>query len=172
MERFDIYNADGVRTGRTADRGTKCADGEFYLGVHIYICDSKGRFLLQKRAAGKSFLADSWEIHMGHVMAGEGSLEAARREIAEELGADIPPESFSHVTQFVWSEINHLIDIFFVKADLDISSLTLQESEVSDVKWISADEMKAFVPEMYYRPERYREIVLEFINLGCKKADE
>ena len=164
MERFDCYTPDGFRTGRTAVKGTPCKGNDYYLGVHIYLYDSNGRFLLQKRAEDKEFLPGGWEIHMGHVIAGESGLEAARREISEELGVLFPPDRFLHIARFVWNEYHHLIDIFFLKADLEPGSLHLQKEEVSGVKWVSKEEMLSFIRGMEYRPAGYREAVLHYME--------
>ena len=164
METFDIYTADGMRTGRTAPKGTLCGEGEYYLGAHMYLYNSQGRFLLQKRAETKAIMPGEWEIHMGHAAAGENGLDTARRELAEEIGVVVPAEDFVHVARFVWRRYHHLIDVFFCRADPELSELTLQEEEVSAVKWISREEMIAFVEALEDKPVGYREAVLEYLR--------
>ncbi len=164
MEFYDIYTADGQLTGRAARKGTPCTGGDYYLGVHVYLYDSNGRFLLQKRASDKAFLPGGWEVHMGHVMAGETALQAARRETAEELGVCLPSERFIPVARFVWNELHHLVDIFFAKADLDAAQLHLQTRELTEAKWISKAEMVDFIQRMTYRPAEYRMIVRQHIE--------
>ncbi len=163
-ELFDVYTADGMRTGRTAVKGTDCTGDDYCLGVHMYLYDSQGRFLLQRRAETRPVMPGVWETHMGHAAVGETGLDAARRELREELGADVPPDSFVPVSRFVWKEFHSLLDIFFVKADLDAAELTLQETEVAEVKWVSKEEMAEFVAAMEYRPAEYRETVLRYMR--------
>lgn len=162
METFDIYTADGLRAGRTAPKGAPCREGEFYLGAHMYLYDSQGRFLLQKRAETKSIMPGEWQIHMGHAKAGESGLDAARRELAEEIGVTVPSERFVHVARFVWRRYHHLIDVFFCRADPE--GFVLQREEVSAVKWISKGEMMAFVEALEDKPVGYREAVLEYLR--------
>ena len=164
MEFFDIYTAGGQRTGRTAPKGTVCTSGDYFLGVHIYIYDSRGRFLLQQRAENKSFRPGEWDIHMGHAMTGETSLEAACRELEEELGVGFTPEQMIHVARTVWKQNNSLVDIYFIQADLDETRLHLQKEEVISAKWVKKEEMISFIRAMSsYRPEHYRQIVLQYI---------
>jgi len=86
MEHFDILYEDGSLSGKKAKKGESLKQGQYYLGAHAYIHNSKGGFLLQQRSETKDFLPGGWDIHMGHVMAGETSEEAIIREIHEELG--------------------------------------------------------------------------------------
>jgi 8-oxo-dGTP diphosphatase len=82
MEYFDILNEEGIKNGEIAPKGEQLSNGQYYLAVHAYIHNSKGDFLLQKRSETKEFLPGAWDIHMGHVMAGETSETAIIREIS------------------------------------------------------------------------------------------
>lgn len=55
MEYFDILNKDGSVSGKTALKGELMANDQYYLGVHAYIHNSKGEFLLQKGLKQKIF---------------------------------------------------------------------------------------------------------------------
>ncbi len=165
MEYFDIYTADGCRTGKTAAKGTPCGDGEYYLGVHIYLYDSQGRFLLQRRSLSKKFLPGAWETHLGHAEAGESSTDTAIREISEELSVRLHPEDLTHILRLVWNEEHHIIDVFFCRTEnIEISRLHWQKEEVMDVKWVSKEEILDFIHDMDYRPIEYREAVLQYIK--------
>lgn len=171
MERFDILDINGERTGRTALKGTALRTGEYYLGVHVYVYRTPDIFLLQQRALDKKFLPGGWDIHMGHVIAGESSSQAAVREIQEELGVDVRMANFRHAHRFLWEEYHHMVDIYFLKLDKMISELHLQASEVIDVKFVSRSEMIELVTKMYYRPQEYRYMVLEEIEkLGSTQS--
>lgn len=55
--------------------------------IHILVSDEKGRLLLQKRSMKKDVAPGKWDTSVGgHVNPGEDILEAARRELKEELG--------------------------------------------------------------------------------------
>ena len=68
-----------------------------------------GDFLLQKRSKTKDLLQGGWDIHMGHVIAGETSETAIIREIHEELGIKI--EDVTFIKRITWEKHNHFIDI-------------------------------------------------------------
>lgn len=162
MEYFDILNRDGSKSDKIAPKDAPLEKGQYDLGVHAYIHNSKGDFLIQKRSKTKEFLPGEWDIHMGHVIAGEDSETAIAREIHEELGIKI--DNITFIKRILWEKYQHFIDIYVVNKDIDIRDLTLQESEVDDVKYISRDEMIKLIRSMDYRPEEYRNTVEEYVK--------
>jgi len=164
MEKFDILDKNGELTGEIADKGTDLKDGQYYLGVHAYIYNSSNEFLLQQRAFDKDFLPGEWDIHLGHVIAGETSKDGMIREIEEELGLVFPSNKIRFVKRIFWEIYNHIIDIYFLNIDFNIDELSLQANEVIGAKTVSKEYMLSLVSDMYYRPEEYREIVMNEIN--------
>ena len=169
-ELLDLFTGDGRPTGLTMERGGEKKPGYFTLGMHAFVYDSRGRFLLQKRAQGKGFRPGQWETHMGHALAGESSFDCALRELREELGVSLPPDSFVKVYRWVEAGARMLTDLYFVRADLDESSLTLQKDEVIGVQWVSKTEMLDFVRDMDYRPDSYKNVVAQYIQDCIEEA--
>ena len=162
-ELHDLYTRDGRFTGDTVERGGD--KGQFFtMGVHAFIYDGKGRFLLQKRAEDKHFRPGQWEVTMGHVLAGEAAAECVLREVKEELGVQLPLEGLTKVYRWVDVPDQMLTDVFFIRADLDVSTLSLQMSEVTGAQWVTKAEMLEFVAKMDYRPESYKSVVSEYIR--------
>ena len=90
MERWDIYDKNKVRTGRTMERNhVKLADDEYHLTVLGVIRRPDGRFLITKRVMTKAWAPGWWEVSGGAAQAGEESEEAVRREVLEETGLDV-----------------------------------------------------------------------------------
>lgn len=161
MEHFDILNIDGSISGLKARKGEELSTGQYYLGVHASIYNSDGKFLLQQRSRNKEFLPLGWDIHMGHVVAGESSEQAIRREILEEIGIDV--DNVNCIDRVIWEIHNHMIDIYTIHQDIHLEDIILQESEVEAVKYVSKDEMLDLIDKMDYRPLEYREKVKEFV---------
>jgi len=62
-----------------------------HRSVHILIFNSKGDLYLQKRSTIKDQYPEHWDTSAaGHTDPGESQLEAAQRELQEELGLDVP----------------------------------------------------------------------------------
>lgn len=49
MELWDLYDSERNPLGRTHVRGEAFAEGEYYVCVEVWIRNSKGEFLIQKR---------------------------------------------------------------------------------------------------------------------------
>ena len=159
MEQFDILNQKGEPTGFVADKGTALKDGQYYLGVHAYIFNFQNEFLLQQRALDKEFLPGGWDIHMGHIVAGETSKEGIVREIQEEIGLHFPYQDVRFVGRVIWEFCHHMVDIYFLQADYKIDELCLQKEEVIGAKSVTATDMLTLVSNMDYRSLEYRQIV-------------
>ena len=164
VEQFDILDINGNPTGKTADKGTQLNDGQYYLGIHIYIYNSSFEFLLQQRSHNKEFLPGGWDVLLEHVIAGETSLEGALRGIKEEIGLTFLTNNIHYAGKFVWDTYHHIIDVYFLKTDVNINDLTLQPTEVINAKMVSSDEMLNHVKNMEYRPLEYRKFIEFEIN--------
>jgi isopentenyl-diphosphate delta-isomerase type 1 len=61
-----------------------------HRSVHIFIFNSQGELYLQKRSPRKDQYPDHWDSSAaGHTDPGESPLEAAKRELMEELGLEV-----------------------------------------------------------------------------------
>lgn len=89
-DRLSIVDDDDRVIG-SATRREIHLNGMKHRSVHIVVVNSRGRILLQKRSAKKDSHPGFWDISVGgHVDVGEEYDDAARREIAEELGIEAP----------------------------------------------------------------------------------
>ena len=158
-ERFDILDINGEPTGLTAEKGAELRDGQYYLGVHVYIHNPRGEFLLQQRSFDKAFLPGGWDVLLEHVIAGETSEEGAARGIHEEIGLRFQNGGLNFAGRFKWESYHHLIDVYFLKADFQLEELTVNGGEVIGVKLVSAEDMLKIVDNMDYRPVEYRQMI-------------
>ena len=139
VEKWDILDEYGHKTGRTTFRGrVNLKPGEYHLVVHIWVLSSKGEFLLQRRSDTKRLMPGEWAATGGAAIAGEDSFTAARRELFEELGITADSIDFMKLCRF--KRRNSLLDAWVITYDTDISDLSLQKSEVAEVKWVKRDD--------------------------------
>ena len=90
MERWDIYTADRVKTGRTWPRGTELKDGDYHLVVHVCLFNEQGQMLIQQRQPFKEGWPNMWDLSVGgSATTGDTSQTAAERELFEELGLSL-----------------------------------------------------------------------------------
>ena len=86
-EQIDILKADGTPAGYSRGRTEVHAKGLWHRTVHIWAFDSKGRILFQLRSRVKENNPGLFDTSCaGHISAGDSSVNAAVRELREELG--------------------------------------------------------------------------------------
>ena len=139
-ELWDIYDAEGRKTGRVQRRGDPFAEGDKHLCVHIWIKNSRGEYLLTKRAPEKS-MAGLWECTGGSALLGEDSLTAALREVREETGLLLDPEAGELLFQF--SGDHYLCDTWLFKREVDLDEIILRPGETCDKRLADADAIRA-----------------------------
>ena len=140
MELLDVYDENGHVTGKIVKRGSP--DEVFNEGEHIavaivFIENSKGEFLIQK-------LPDNtYSSTGGHVNQGEKPDNTIIREIKEELGLDV---SFDELISLGFRLVDFPVRfLYYLKKDIDIDKLKLQESEVKDVSFMTKEEIKNLI---------------------------
>ena len=86
MERWDIYDKNKQRTGRTMARNDWCLkDDEYHLTVLGVVARPDKRFLITKRVMTKHWAPGWWEVSGGAVLAGEDSGSGVRSAVAAGL---------------------------------------------------------------------------------------
>ncbi len=156
MEIIDLYNGKREKLNKTCLRTEEPEDGEYKLSVHIWFLNSNGELLIQKRNENLKRNPGKWAFTGGAVDSKETSMDGAIREAKEELGIDINTNKIELLLSF--KRERGFVDVWLVKDDFDISDLTLQKSEVSEIKWISIKELKHLIDseqfvksvELYY----------------------
>ena len=141
MEVLDIYNERHERTGRSICRGEALAEGERLLVAHVCVMNGKNQLLAQKRQLTKPHYSGCWDLSAGgFALTGEEAREAAARELREELGLDLPPESLRFLFTEPFSYV--LDDYFLARAEVDPAGLTLEAEEVAEARCFSLEEVK------------------------------
>ena len=148
QETFDILDAKGRYTGKTATRDERHQSGHWHKAVAIFIINSKNQVLLQKRSDSKKLWPGMWDVSAGgHVLAGEFGFQAVMRECEEELGLKLDKNDITFIGATTSTNLkgdvinNHFNEYYIVHKDLNPSTLKLQTEEVSEVEWIDRDEI-------------------------------
>ena len=139
-EYTDLYDENKNLTGEKLfrEKGTKLIvpKGRYSVVVLVFIENSKGEFLFQMTSKRKK---NVWATTGGHVKSGQTSKEAVIEEIKEELGIDINEDEVKLFKTYKYDDA--FKDVFYIKKDIDINSLTYQEDEVEYVKYLTKDEI-------------------------------
>ena len=108
--------------------------------VAAAMIDRDGRVLLQRRPADKA-MAGLWEFPGGKVEPGERPEDALTRELAEELGVEVDPESARPAT-FVSGSVpdRHLLLLLYL---VDRWRGEPRALEADGLAWVRPAEMRA-----------------------------
>ena len=173
MELIDIVDENNNLTGKVADRKIIHQEGLWHRHVGAWLMNEKGELLLQKRSTKKLRNANKWSRTGGHVDAGEDPLHAVQRETKEEIGVNIPSDKWEllAINKYCKKDDNnhHFIYSFFAKVNYKIEDYTIDEEEVSDVKYVSIEEMEKIrenkdINYTFTSYNRFEEIINELKN--------
>ena len=160
-ELWDLYDRYKDLTGETWERGSHEAipRGRYHLIVSIWTMTPEGRILITRRHNDKSF-GGMWENTGGAVIAGESSLQAAYRELSEEIGLKPGRRELIYLGD-LWHP-GSIVDTYMYVTDVDVGSLKLQEEEVVDARLATSADIEAIhsagnmVPSVYKTFQCYR----------------
>lgn len=145
-EYWDLYDEERRPLGRTVMRGSMaCAAGEYHVAVMIMTMNGRGQLLCTLRSPDKSKYPNLWELTAGSVLAGEDSPTAARRELFEETGI-LAGEGELRFVRTV-KENTAFIDCYFLRRDVDIADIRLQEGETVNAKWVGKAELENMIAQ-------------------------
>lgn len=163
-EYWDIYDANGEKTGKVIGSGDPIPEGAYHLAVAVWIGDSQGRWLISQRSPETSN-GGVWQCTEGGVVAGEDSLTGALREVQEELGVSLKPENGVLWHRYVWPHADSKGMIHYhtwvFRQDVPLERVTLRPGETCDAKWATSEEIRAMVREGTFVPYDYLDRLFE-----------
>ncbi len=168
-ELIDILDEDGNKTGRIETRTQVHEKGLWHRIIVVSIIDKNGHLLMQQRSLNKDSNPGKWDVSVaGHVSSGQTSIEAAVREVSEELGIKIDKKELKYILTYKNSRQikenymdKQIYDCYIVnKQEIDIKNIKIQESEVEQVKLCELSEFNKLVQDkkVMNREELYNEI--------------
>ena len=147
MELWDLLDKDRTPLGKTHPRGREypMPEGTYHLVVYAMTVDANGRLLLTRRSDRKRSYPGFWEFTGGSAVTGEDSLTAVRRELAEETGLDIAERDVTLMTSLRVPEA--FADVYLAQTGVpsDAVTVTLQEGETSDYRWVTLCEFEGMI---------------------------
>ena len=155
-ELVEVYDENGLKTGYTKPRSS-LSGNEYILSVHIYIYNDDLDFIIQKRALNKKELPGIWCMTGGAVDVNEDSLDAAIREVDEELSIKLDPTNIRFLGRCLNN--NYIVDLYSAKTDRSIKDIKLKEDEVIDVKLLSLEDTLAYVNTLDINQLAYKNII-------------
>lgn len=169
IEKRDLYDINRNLTGKTIFKGEPIPDNNYIIVVLVFIQNSEGKFLIQKRSKIKN---NKYATTGGHPKSGETSIQGIISEVKEEIGLDIDSNNLklyytgrSDYEKVFW-------DDYYIKMDIpNIQNLVLQKEEVESVCWLSINEIKSLMKEDKFFKNHYEEFEI-LLNWLKEEADK
>ena len=135
--------------------------------VRVFLFNSTGELLIQKRSSNVS-LPGKWDQSVGgHVDEGEDYYQAAQKELKEELGIKNIP--IKEIIKFYAEEISETTKnkrfSTIYRADYD-GEINFNKEEIDEVKWTTLEELDSWMEE---RPEDFLQGFIKAFSLYSKE---
>ena len=145
MEVIDLYDDDGNKLDKTYVRGDKYH--KFDKGEHIpivmfFLENSNGEFLVQKTSEIKGSI---FGMTGGHIDKDEERDNALVREVKEEIGLDVDMNEVKYLGHIITGVPIRFL--YYLKKDIDLSKLVLDEEEVDSVRFMEVNEILNLIEE-------------------------
>ncbi|MCX6809309.1 MAG: NUDIX domain-containing protein [Candidatus Berkelbacteria bacterium] len=161
-EKMDIVDENDGVIG-SATRKEIYEKGHRHRIVHVLVFNKSGEMLLQLRSKKVDFLPRYWSTAAGgHVSSGESYLDAAKRELKEELGITGDLQGIGKYE--FYGTINKIYKfIYFYKIVFD-GRFNLDYNDVEKVEFFSKDKLRKMIkngskihPELLFYLKKYLE---------------
>lgn len=157
-ELWDIYDKDRKPTGKLHRRGDFITPGDYHIVIQAWLMNSKGEFLLTKRAPNKGH-PNMWEATSGSAVAGDDSQSAVLREIREETGLIADPARGECVISFRADTC--FVDVWLFHQDFNLDDVILQDGETCDKMYASKEKIRELLANGQFVPCSYIDRLFE-----------
>lgn len=148
MEYLQLFNENKKKLDEKVNRKDKSnlPEGKYFMIVLVFIENGEGKFLLQKTSKSRnSCIATTG----GHVTFKDDGLYTAFKEVKEELSIEIIQEELKYVDTITYKNCH--LEIYYVKKNININQIKVQEKEVEYVNWYSIDEINKLIDQGEFR---------------------
>lgn len=151
IEMIDVLDEHGAMTGVAKTKQEILQAGDWRKVVHIWVVNAAGRLLIQQRAVGRGIFDGLWDVSVGGgVASGEACIDAAVRELEEELGIQCLPNELQKLG--TWKMPPKIVsdckvmkdfsDTYYLRSEIELGKLVLQTREVAAADTIALTEFR------------------------------
>lgn len=150
-ELVDLYDPVSATVTGTATRERVRAENLPHAATAVLLVDPAGRVYVHRRTDDKDVYPGMWDCWAGVVVAaGEAPLEAARRELAEELGIELPAQDLEPAFTRWWHDAFAHYLAFGYRARYRPErhgAVAHQTSEVAEGGWLTAGQLRELLDD-------------------------
>ncbi|MEQ1873541.1 MAG: NUDIX domain-containing protein [Ilumatobacteraceae bacterium] len=148
----------------TVSRAEMRARNLQHRAVSIAVLSSNGRLLVHRRADTKDVWPGMWDLAAGGVVAsGETYDDAARRELAEELGIVADGWQLLGEGRFADEAVAMIGRGFLVVHD---GPFEFTDGEIAEVRWVDRDDLETLLASESFVPDNVA-LLLPLLRARC-----
>lgn len=145
MELWSLMDANRNFTGKVIKRGQTIDVDCYHLVVFAFIKNINGKLLIAKRSGNKTH-AHTWEIPAGSSILQESSMDAIIREVKEEVGIDLHPDSGRVIKSFSrHGDFAYIADIWLFDQFISDNEICCSPQEVEVAKFVDIVELRDII---------------------------
>lgn len=173
---IDALDENGNKIGKQLSKSEIHLKGYWHKSVHIWIYNSAGEIMLQKRAKNKDTHPGLYDISCaGHVDAGEEPIDTCIRELKEEIGimADKKDlklkeivKKINYIETIKWQNNQFNYEYLF-KCEKFPNELNLEKDEVEEIIFVKIDDLEKEVKN----PDSYKKYVPHGLDYYLKAVN-
>lgn len=129
--------------------------------VHVYVFNSAGELALQRRSATVDYCPRHFGVSAaGHVRSGESFEQAAKRELKEEMGIEVPLEFIAK--EYYTEDPRGVMKFIALYRTTYDGELPFDPQEVESVEWLALERVRMMlargepvVPQLAYMLKKF-----------------
>ena len=122
-----------------------------HRSICILVLNNKSQLLLQKRSKNKDTYPNFWTLSVtGHVTYGQTYLQAAKRELFEELGLKAP---LKRLTKLLLSLPNETEYSTIYQTSIVNTNIVPDFQEISNISWVDISQLNDFSRKNLITPD-------------------
>jgi isopentenyldiphosphate isomerase len=171
MELLEYFDENNEKSIAIEEREYIHKNNLWHREVAVWVMNEKNELLLQRRSSKKKQGANKFSITAGHVEVNEQEILAAIREAKEEIGLDFSQNELKLIDIYRNERENNMCFsyTYFVKTNKKIEDMTMQEDEVSELKFISIEDLEDKIrnqdEEIPFVKKPYIKLIIEWIKV-------
>lgn len=142
-EMLDLVDENDMVIGTVPRPEANCNPSLTHREVSVLLFDEQKRVVIQKRSTYKAVHPNMWSMVAGHISAGEDPEKTAYSELAEEFGITDIPLRFLTKKYVRYPHESHFM--YYYMGTYSGQKIIFDESEVSAIKILSQEELRAFI---------------------------
>lgn len=150
MELLNYYDENNENKLGTLEREKIHKNNLWHREITVWILNEKNQVLLQRRSPLKKNGANKFSLLAGHIGTEEKEIDAALRETKEEIGLEIKENDLILLDIYRNEQNNNncFSYTYLLKTTAKIEDMVMQEEEVSELKFISIEELEERLDKM------------------------